>query len=91
MARGSLEFSRLTSFIQGEPTALLAVEFYGETQAELESQLERLEKLLQGAGFGYAFVRCFTAEEKARVWETRKAGLGLLMGMKGDAKTGGFR
>ena len=90
MARGSLEFSRLTTFIEGEPAALLAVEFYGETPGELESQLERLEKLLKSAGFGYAFVRCFTAEEKSRVWETRKAGLGLLMGMKGDAKPVGF-
>ena len=90
MARGSLEFSRLTTFIQGEPAALLAVEFYGETQAELESQLDTLEKRLKSTGFGYAFVRCFTAEEKARVWETRKAGLGLLMGMKGDAKPVGF-
>ena len=90
MARGSLEFSRLTTFIQGEPAALLAVEFYGETQAELEAQLDTLEKRLKSTGFGYAFVRCFTAEEKARVWETRKAGLGLLMGMKGDAKPVGF-
>jgi FAD/FMN-containing dehydrogenase/Fe-S oxidoreductase len=90
MARGSLEFSRLTTFIEGEPAALLAVEFYGETHAALESQLERLEQMLKSAGFGYAFVRCFTAEEKSRVWETRKAGLGLLMGMKGDAKPVGF-
>ena len=90
MARDSLEFSRLTTFIEGEPAALLAVEFYGETQAELESQLDKLEKTLKSTGFGYAFVRCFTAEEKARVWETRKAGLGLLMGMKGDAKPVGF-
>ena len=90
MARGSLEFSRLTTFIQGEPAALLAVEFYGETKAELASQLDKLEKTLKGAGFGYAFVRCFTAEEKSSVWETRKAGLGLLMGMKGDAKPVGF-
>ena len=90
MARGSLEFSRLTTFIEGEPAALLAVEFYGETHSELKSQLERLEKTLKGAGFGYAFVRCFSTEEKSRVWETRKAGLGLLMGMKGDAKPVGF-
>ena len=90
MARGSLEFSRLTTFIQGEPAALLAVEFYGETQAELESQLDRLEKTLKSTEFGYAFVRCLTAEEKSRVWETRKAGLGLLMGMTGDPKPVGF-
>ena len=90
MARDSLEFSRLTTFIQGEPDALLAVEFYGETEAELEAHLDKLEETLRRTGFGYAFVRCFTAEEKARVWETRKAGLGLLMGMKGDAKPVGF-
>ena len=90
MAQGSLEFSRLTSFIQGEPEALLAVEFYGETETELHEQIQHLEKTLRSAGFGYAFVRCFTAEEKAQVWETRKAGLGLLMGMKGDAKPIGF-
>ena len=90
MAQGSLEFSRLTSFIEGEPEALLAVEFYGETETELHEQIDHLEKTLKSAGFGYAYVRCFTAEEKSRVWETRKAGLGLLMGMKGDAKPIGF-
>ena len=90
MTRSSLEFSRVTNFIQGEPEALLAVEFYGQSEAELRAHLDRLEKTLKRAGFGYAFVRCFTAEEKARVWETRKAGLGLLMGMKGDAKPVGF-
>lgn len=90
MARGSIEFSRLTSFIQGEPEALLAVEFYGETENEMHEKINHLEKTLKNAGFGYAYVRCFTAEEKAQVWETRKAGLGLLMGMKGDAKPIGF-
>ncbi len=90
MAQGSIEFSRLTSFIQGEPEALLAVEFYGQTETELHEQMNHLEKTLKSDGFGYAFVRCYTPEEKARVWETRKAGLGLLMGMKGDAKPIGF-
>ncbi len=90
MARGSIEFSRLTSFIQGEPEALLAVEFYGENEDELNNHIDKLENTLKRENFGYAFVRCFTAEEKARVWETRKAGLGLLMGMKGDAKPIGF-
>ncbi len=90
MAQGSIEFSRLTSFIQGEPEALLAVEFYGQSETELHQQMAHFEKTLKIDGFGYAYVRCFTPEEKARVWETRKAGLGLLMGMKGDAKPIGF-
>ena len=90
MAQGSIEFSRLTSFIQGEPEALLAVEFYGQTETELHEQMNHLERTLKSNNLGYAFVRCYTPEEKARVWETRKAGLGLLMGMKGDAKPIGF-
>ena len=44
MAQGSIEFSRLTSFIQGEPEALLAVEFYGQTETELHEQMHHLEK-----------------------------------------------
>jgi FAD/FMN-containing dehydrogenase/Fe-S oxidoreductase len=90
MTKGSLEYSRLRAFIQGDPGAILAVEFYGESKDELLEQLNRLEKKMKATGLGYAFVRRMTAEEKAQVWETRKAGLGLLMGMRGDHKPVGF-
>ncbi len=90
MTKESLEFSRVSNFIQGDPEAILAVEFYGETEEELLNQLEVLEKKMKSLGLGYAFVRCLTADQKAKVWETRKAGLGLLMGMKGDHKPVGF-
>ena len=90
MTQQSLKFSRVTNFIEGSPGAILAVEFYGETQLELVEKLDRLERKMRSEGLGYAFVRCMTSEEKERVWETRKAGLGLLMGMKGDHKPVGF-
>ena len=45
---------------------------------------------MKSVGLGYAFVRCLTAEEKTRVWDTRKAGLGLLMGARSDYKPVGF-
>ena len=90
MTKQSLEFSRVTNFIEGNPGAILAVEFYGESKDELQEKLDGLERKMKSVGLGHAFVRCFTAEEKQRVWETRKAGLGLLMGTTGDHKPVGF-
>ena len=90
MTKSSLEFSRVSTFIKGDPGAILVVEFYGETEDELLEKLDGLERQMASVGLGYAFSRCMTTEEKARVWETRKAGLGLLMGMKGDRKPVGF-
>ena len=86
MTEESLEFSRLRTFIQGNPAAILAVEFYGESDEELKNNLDTLERKLKSIGLGYAFVRCMTATEQTQVWNVRKAGLGLMMGMKGDYK-----
>ena len=95
MTKGSAAFSKTSDFIQKNakgngPGAILAVEFYGESPQELISQLDNIEKKMISKGLGYAFVRCITQEEKSNVWETRKAGLGLLMGMTGDRKPVGF-
>ena len=86
MTKGSLEYSRLRTFIQGDPCAILAVEFYGESEAELVDKLNTLERKMKSIGLGYSFVRCMTTAEQAQVWNIRKAGLGLMMGMKGDYK-----
>ena len=86
MTKASLEFARLRTFIQGDPAAILAVEFYGESDDELINKLDTLERKLKSIGLGYAFVRCMTAAEQAQVWNIRKAGLGLMMGMKGNYK-----
>ena len=95
MTKGSAAFSKTSDFIKKNakgngPGAILAVEFYGESPQELISQLDNIEKKMISKGLGYAFVRCITQEEKSNVWETRKAGLGLLMGMTGDRKPVGF-
>ena len=95
MTKGSAAFSKTSDFIKKNakgngPGAILAVEFYGESPQELISQLDNIEKKMTSKGLGYAFVRCITQEEKSNVWETRKAGLGLLMGMTGDRKPVGF-
>lgn len=84
--RGQLSYQSRRGFLQGDPEALLCVEYYGESQAELQDRCEDLEARLRGAGLGYAYVRAFTPEEQKDIWDLRKAGLGLLMGLKGDAK-----
>ena len=73
-------------FIDGDPGAILLVEFYGETETDVRSRVEGLEAALKRERLGYAYVRSFEAAEQTRIWKLRKAGLGLLLGMKGERK-----
>src|SRR5436190_452689 len=86
LARSSLELSRQMDFVQGQPAALLVVEFYGESEAHLRSKLDELEAALKRNKAGYGYVREFDQAEQTKIWKVRKAGLGLLLGMKGDRK-----
>jgi FAD/FMN-containing dehydrogenase/Fe-S oxidoreductase len=86
LGRNSLEISRLMGFIQGNPAAALMVEFYGENQAELKSKLDEMEAALKRSHSGYAYVRALDPADQANIWKVRKAGLGLLLGMKGERK-----
>lgn len=90
LAKNSLEASRQRVFIQGDPDAILVVEYCGETGAEIAARLDALETRLKEKRLGFAFVRAMTPAEQANVWGVRKAGLGLLMGMKGDTKPATF-
>jgi FAD/FMN-containing dehydrogenase/Fe-S oxidoreductase len=86
LARGSLELSRQMGFLQGHPAAILLVEFYGDSEAEVRSKLDEMEAALKRSNFGYAYVRAFDPVQQTNIWKVRKAGLGLLLGMKGDRK-----
>jgi FAD/FMN-containing dehydrogenase/Fe-S oxidoreductase len=86
LGRNSLEISRLMGFIEGNPAAVLLVEFYGENEAELRSKLDAMEAALKRDKAGYAYVRAFDQTEQTNIWKVRKAGLGLLLGMKGERK-----
>src|SRR5215467_14090436 len=86
LGKNSLEISRLMGFIQGNPAGVLLVEFYGENEAELRSKLDAMEAALKRDKSGYAYVRAFDAAQQQSIWKVRKAGLGLLLGMKGERK-----
>ena len=80
------EYARQLTWIEGDPDAVLIVEFYGDTEGELVFKLDELEAHLRRNSVGTAVVRATTAEQKARVWNLRKASLGFLMGVPGDYK-----
>ena len=84
--RESLGFARLMSFVEGEPDALLVVEFSGESEEELASRLDRLKQDIERRGLGYACVILMEPSSQANVWALRSSGLGLLMSTRGDAK-----
>ena len=85
-ARTNLEYSRMMDFIVDEPQAILLVEVFGESQAELDSKLDRLEERVGRGSLAYAVKRLVQPEAQARAWAVRKAGLGLMMNARGEAK-----
>jgi FAD/FMN-containing dehydrogenase/Fe-S oxidoreductase len=72
-------------FLEGKPGAIVIVEFVKETQGELDSAISKMVTELKEAGYGYSYP-VLTGKDIPRVWELRKAGLGVLSNMKGDAK-----
>lgn len=75
-ARDIEEYRPRLRFVQGDPAALLIVEYYGETEAELAAQLDGLARVLGPAG---VLTRCLLGAEIGDVWAVRKVGLGLAM------------
>ncbi|MBI2157100.1 MAG: FAD-binding protein [Candidatus Rokubacteria bacterium] len=86
LARANIEQSARMGFVQGDPEAILIVEYAGETDAEVRAKVDALEAVRARGGFGYAAHLAFDAAEQQSIWKLRKAGLGLLLGMKGDRK-----
>jgi len=85
-ARTVPAFSRRMTFVADDPAAVLAVEFYGQEEAELRAKLDDLTAHLHKAGYRGAMSRALTPEAQADVWAVRKSGLGLLMNVYGNYK-----
>ena len=72
-------------FIQGDPAAILMVEFMAHDKEALEAKTQALLNDLQAANLGYACPVVY-GDEARLVWDVRKAGLGLIRNMRGDAQ-----
>ena len=86
LARGNIEQAARMGFVEGDPAAILIVEYAGGSDAEVRAKVEALEARRARERFGYASHVALDPAEQQSIWKLRKAGLGLLLGMKGDKK-----
>lgn len=86
LARQQPAAARRMGFIEGTPAALLVVEFAGDTRGEVEGALGNLQAHLRRVGRTVTPRRILDPAAQAAVWDVRKAGLGILMSLRGDVK-----
>ena len=72
-------------FIRGNPEAILIIEFARESKAEILEIAQAMESDMRKAGYGYHFP-LVSGADISKVWALRKAGLGLMSNIAGDAK-----
>ena len=85
LSKGNIEAQKNRFFVSGDPAALLITELRADTREELDRRADALERDLLGSGLIYKCTRVY-GSDVSRVWALRKAGLGILSSMKGDAK-----
>ena len=83
--KNNLEQSKNRFFVDGEPEAILIAEYDGADQEEILARIKAVEEDLLANGLGYHFP-VVLGEDKKKVWNLRKAGLGLLSNVPGDDK-----
>lgn len=83
--KDNIEQRRNRFFVQGDPGAILVVEFQRETMEEVQESARLATEAMRSAGFGYHFP-LLTGEDTKKIWTLRKAGLGLLSNLPGDEK-----
>jgi FAD/FMN-containing dehydrogenase/Fe-S oxidoreductase len=72
-------------FVEGDPQAILVVEITRESAEECEKTIAALIDELKVKNLGYSFPTV-SGPDISKVWGLRKAGLGLLSNLPGDAK-----
>ncbi|MEK7200041.1 MAG: FAD-binding oxidoreductase, partial [Bacteroidota bacterium] len=83
--KGNIEQSKNRFFVQGNPGAILVIEFAAATREEILVVTQQVEAEMRAAGLGYHFPVLFGDDTK-KIWTLRKAGLGLLGNLPGNEK-----
>ena len=83
--KANLEQRQNRFFVQGDPGAILVVELGADSKESITAAASKLEAEWRAAGVGYHYPVVWAADQN-RVWNLRKAALGLLSNIPGDAK-----
>ena len=86
LSRSNREYAGLSQMLRGSPGALIFVTFFGESEAEVTSDVDRLAVLWKRHRHGYHTLRAISAADRAAVLKVRKASLGLLMAASRGAR-----
>ncbi|MDB5772705.1 MAG: lactate dehydrogenase, partial [Burkholderia sp.] len=91
LARGNPAFKpTIEKALIGLPEAILLVEFAGADRSEQVRQLKALVELMGDLGLPGSVVEMPDEKEQKELWEVRKAGLNIMMSLKGDGKPVSF-
>ena len=82
---GHPQYQQNRFFIEGDPQAILMVEFMEASKEMAAARAAELIALLQQNNLGYAYPVLYNDEAKL-AWDVRKAGLGLLRNAEGDTQ-----
>ena len=74
----------------GRPDAILLVEFGGDSKAAVMPKLQELSTLMGDLGLPDSVVHMSQDAQQKALWEVRKAGLNIMMSLKGDGKPVSF-
>ena len=78
------------SAIRGEPEAVLLVEFASDDAGVTRARLAELSELMADLGLPGSVVDVDDPQFQSAIWSVRKAGLNIMMSMKGDGKPVSF-
>lgn len=81
----NIEQQKNRFFIQGDPGAILIIEIWANSKIELDNTAKIIESDMRENGYGYHFPIIY-GDDMAKVWSLRRAGLGVLSNIEGDAK-----
>ena len=91
LSRSNPEFRPvIEAALIGRPDAILLVEFSGEDKAALLRKLKDLSALMGDLGLPGSVVELQEEAPQKNLWEVRKAGLNIMMSLKGDGKPVSF-
>lgn len=85
LTKKNIEQEKNRFFVKGDPGAILVVEFVGDNMEVIHQQAADMEQAMRLAGLGLYFPLVEGSDIK-RVWDLRKAGLGIINNIPGDAK-----
>ena len=80
----------INKYIKGDPEAVLMVEFIDEDLDLARQKLKDLESLVKTDNANNHFAAHENLQDQKAIFEIRKAGLNILMSMKGDKKAVAF-